>query len=107
MPLIKRISIGLLLIVISLYFSLPFTAKFFLATSLEKSNVELTNIELSLPSYQQITEQTYKVTSASVKLKDNTEIRFSDIQLLANNIAGLPIKVQIGAVEISSEKAKK
>jgi len=107
MPLIKRISIGLLLIVISLYFSLPFTAKFFLAASLEKSNVELTNIELSLPSYQQITEQTYKVTSASVKLKDNTEIRFSDIQLLANNIAGLPIKVQIGAVEISSEKAKK
>ena len=107
MPLIKRISIGLLLIVISLYFSLPFTAKFFLAASLEKSNIELTGIELSLPSYQQITGQTYKVASASVKLKDNTEMRFSDIQLLANNIASQPIKIQIGAVEISSEKAQK
>jgi len=107
MPLIKRISIGLLLIVISLYFSLPFITRFVLASSLEKNNIELIDIELSLPSYQQIIGQTYMVGSASIKLADKTEIHISDILLLTNRRSNKPIEVSIGTIKVSSQNTTK
>ena len=105
MRLLKRISISLALVIISLYLSLPFISRLLLTVGLEKNNIKLINIELKLPSYQQVTEQTYNVSSAYIRLEDNTDIHLSDIQLLTNNTVDQPIEIQIGAVKISSKSA--
>jgi len=102
--LVPFVIVGTLLV--SLYLSLPVITPFLAHKVLAKNGLELIDMKLGLPTYDELLGQKFHVESLALRLKNETEISLADIQLRVSTSSVKPSKIDISSVHINPAELK-